>query len=82
MQINDYRQYRFTPQGIVFLEKMADNLAIALSQRQTQEALKKSEDQYRSLVNSINIGIFRTAVDGGRYMQGNPALARSMGLTL
>ena len=32
-----------------------------------------------NLVNSINIGIFRTSVGGGRYIQVNPALANMHG---
>jgi PAS domain S-box-containing protein len=43
-------------------------------------ALGKSEERYRSLVDNLNVGIFRTlpAVGGG-FVQVNPALARMHG---
>ncbi len=47
LQFNDHRPDRFTPYMIEHFEKMADNLAIALSQRQTEEALRLSEARFR-----------------------------------
>jgi PAS domain S-box-containing protein len=47
--------------------------------KQAEDALRESEDQYRNLVNTINIGIFRTAAGGGRFIQANPALANIHG---
>ncbi len=55
LQINDRRPDRFTPEKIALFERLADSLAIALSQRQAQEALRTSEELYRSLfVNMLN----------------------------
>jgi two-component system cell cycle sensor histidine kinase/response regulator CckA len=43
LQFNDHRTNRFTPNLIASLEGMADTLAVALSRRQAEEALSKSE---------------------------------------
>jgi PAS domain S-box-containing protein len=49
LQFNDHRPDRFTPGLIAHFERMADSLAIALSRRQTEEALRESEALYRGL---------------------------------
>ncbi len=41
--------------------------------------LGESEEKYRSLVDSINIGIFRTSTSGGSFLQANPALSKMFG---
>ena len=44
------------------------------------EALKDSETKYRSLVENINIGVFRLSSDPeGGFLQANPALGRILG---
>ncbi len=45
LQFNDHRPGRFTPVLIAHLERMADNLAIALSRMQAAEALQKMHDE-------------------------------------
>ncbi len=50
LQINDMAEDRFTPDLIHFLENAADQVAIALAQRQTQSQLQASEERYRILV--------------------------------
>ena len=45
---------------------------------ETKEALRKSEEQYRTLVDNVNIGVYRNTRDG-RFLQANPALARIFG---
>jgi PAS domain S-box-containing protein len=43
-------------------------------------ALAESEERYRSLVNNLNVGVYRnTAGPHGRFIQVNPALARMHG---
>ncbi len=53
LQINDRRPDRFTLEKIALFERLADSMAIALSQRQTQEALRESEELYRSLFENM-----------------------------
>jgi PAS domain S-box-containing protein len=43
VQVNDKRKNFFSPRIIMFLEHIADNLAIALLQMQTEEALRENE---------------------------------------
>ena len=50
LQINDRAQGRFTPELIAFLEKTADQIAMALAQRQAQVAMRASEEQLRRLI--------------------------------
>jgi PAS domain S-box-containing protein len=43
-------------------------------------ALRESEERYRSLVNNLNVGVFRnTSEPQGRFLQTNPALLRIHG---
>ena len=45
-----------------------------------KEALRLSEEQYRSLVENLNIGIYRnTGGPHGRFLQANPAIVRMFG---
>lgn len=53
IQINDHHPGRFTPLLIASFERMADSLAIALSRRQAEEALRESEKKYRSIMNAM-----------------------------
>ncbi|HYA15264.1 MAG TPA: PAS domain S-box protein, partial [Syntrophales bacterium] len=48
--------------------------------RQAEEALKKSEESYRTLVENLNVGVYRNTGDPqGRFIQANPAIARMFG---
>ena len=47
-------------------------------QRRTQEALRKAEQNYRTLFEEAIVGIFQTSLEG-RYITVNPALARMLG---
>jgi PAS domain S-box-containing protein len=46
--------------------------------KQMLEALQKSEEKYRSLVDNINIGIFRSSVDG-KILSANNAIIQMLG---
>ena len=46
--------------------------------RQAEEKLCESEEQYRTLVDNLNVGVCRTTLDG-YYRHANPALARIHG---
>ena len=46
----------------------------------TQEALHESEEQYRSLVDNVNIGVYRNSGNiNGRFTRVNPAMANIFG---
>ena len=50
LQLNDRAKGRFTPELLEFMESSADEIAIALAQRQAQARLRESEERYRLLV--------------------------------
>ena len=48
--------------------------------KRAEEALRESEERYRSLVNNIDVGIFRsTPGPGGRFLEVNPAMEKITG---
>ncbi|MBM4145163.1 MAG: PAS domain S-box protein [Nitrospira sp.] len=48
--------------------------------RKAEKGLKESEEQYRTLVENVNIGIYRnTGGPHGRFIQANPAMAKIFG---
>lgn len=48
--------------------------------KRAEQALIESEQKYRSLVENINIGIFRSSPIGkGRFIEANPAMVRMFG---
>jgi PAS domain S-box-containing protein len=45
-----------------------------------EKALLKSEERYRSLINNLNVGVYRSTMDaGGQFIQVNPALIKIFG---
>lgn len=51
-----------------------------ISARKAEERLKKLESQYRDMVDSINVGIYRSTGDPeGRFLWGNSSLVRILG---
>ena len=48
--------------------------------KEAQEALEQSEEEYRTLVDNVNIGIYRNTPDpGGRFLKANPAMVKMFG---
>ncbi len=48
--------------------------------KEAQEALETSEEEYRTLVNNVNIGIYRNTPDlEGCFLKVNPAMAKMFG---
>jgi PAS domain-containing protein len=67
------------------LYKAYEELELRVQERTAElkmanEDLGESEEKYRTLVNNINIGVFRNTGDfHGRFLQANPAIARMFG---
>jgi PAS domain S-box-containing protein len=48
--------------------------------KKTEQALKEGEEKYRTLLENINIGVYRATMDSeGTLIQANPAMARIFG---
>lgn len=56
-------------------------LGLNISERyQWESALLESEEKYRSLIDNLNIGVYRNTIeDGGRFLSANKALAVILG---
>ena len=77
VQVGDPREGFFTPELIAKLERVADHVAVALAQHLAKEAVRESEDRFRSLVENAPVGIL--IVQEGRILFHNPGLDRILG---
>ena len=59
LQFNDHRPNRFSPVLIEHFERMADSLAVTLSRRQAEDALRASEERFRAVASSIPGAIYQ-----------------------
>jgi len=58
----------------------ASTISRDISSRKSEELLRESEDKYRTLVDTINVGIYRSTGDPkGRFIWGNTSLVRILG---
>ncbi len=69
LQFNDKRADRFTLEGIALLERLADSLAIAISQRKDQAARQVSEERFRRLLESTTDYSYAVDHRDGRQVQ-------------
>ena len=87
-QFNDKRKGRFTSERIALLEDLVDHVAIALAKLRADEALRLSEERYRSLFENMLEGYAycEMVLENGEYrdfvyLDVNPAFERLTGLT-
>src|ERR1700751_3955237 len=77
--VQSYSQdVRFGERDKEILTFVSQQLASAIDHKQHEEALRRSEARYRSLVQSAVYGIYRSSVDG-RFLDVNPALIGMLG---
>jgi two-component system, cell cycle sensor histidine kinase and response regulator CckA len=73
---SDAIRYGEKDKGI--LTFVSQQLANAIEHKRAEEALRRSEARYRSLVESAVYGIYRSSLDG-RFLDLNPALVMMLG---
>ncbi|MFI5336536.1 MAG: PAS domain S-box protein [Opitutales bacterium] len=64
LQVNDPSPGRFTPELLDFLENAADQIAIALAQRQAQAEVRASEQRLRDVVDSVSEFLWEVDAEG------------------
>ena len=79
LQFNDRRRNCFSPGLIEHCEKMADSLAIALAQRQSEEALRKSEERFGAFMSNLPAAAF-IKDESGRILFVNKYLQKLLNL--
>src|SRR5579863_4268551 len=69
---------RFSEKDKEILQFVSQQLASAIEYKRNEEALRRSEARYRSLVQSAVYGIYRSSLEG-RFFDVNPALITMLG---
>ena len=77
LQCNDHRSGCFAPEKIAHLERIADQLAAAVSRRQVQQALRRSETKFRALYDSTGDAVMLLSEKG--FSDCNPAALAMFG---
>ena len=80
LQFNDPRPGRFTPEKIARLEQLAGYLAIALAQRQAENALWESERKFQGLFESSRDALMTLEPPFWRFTSGNLATVKMFGV--
>ena len=75
---NYSKQPRFAERDKDLLSFVSQQVASAIENKRTEEALRRSEARYRSLVQSSVYGIYRSSLEG-KFLDVNPALIAIIG---
>lgn len=68
----------YTERDLEFLSSVGGQIALAIERKRAEEALKKSEQEYRDIFDNSSMGIYRATIDG-RVTSANRALAQILG---
>ncbi len=80
LQFNDHCPGRFSPEHLLHLERISDNLALAIRRRQAEEKLRRSEEKYRTVAN-FTYAMETWRKPDGAYVYISPACKRITGYT-
>jgi len=78
LQLNDRKPNRFTLDRIEFLEGIGASIGIGLERIYAEEAVKRSEEKYRSIFENAIGGIYQSTPEG-QFISVNPSMARIHG---
>ena len=75
-----FAKHPILPAEDALLDGLSSTVALVVRQTFAEEALKAREEQYRTLVENLNVGIYRnTGGPQGRFLQANTAIATVFG---
>jgi PAS domain S-box-containing protein len=69
----------YHPDGRISKQTVAVDIT---ERKKAEEALRESEEKFRTLVDNVNVGVFRASAGQpgpGRFLQVNPAMAKMLG---
>ena len=79
MAVQDYNKCgAYSQKDVALLEAAAGQIAIAIDRKRAEDALRESEEWFRTLYENSTIGLYRTTPEG-RIHLANPALVRMLG---
>lgn len=68
----------YTERDLEFLSSVGGQIALAIQRKRAEQALTKSEREYRDIFDNSTMGIYRATIDG-RVISANRALAQILG---
>jgi PAS domain S-box-containing protein len=68
----------FTQDDVHFLQAVANVLATVIERKRAEEALRQSEERYRTLVERVPDGVYRSTPEG-KFIDINPAMVKMLG---
>ena len=81
LQLNDRAKGRFTPELLEFMESSADEIAIALAQRQAQARLRESEERFSKSFKNNPAWLAIVHMGTNKVLEVNDAWTRIFGYT-
>ena len=77
LQLNHKEVDAFTNEEIRFFEGICSNIGTALMRKQTEKKVVESEKKYRSLINNMPDGVYKSTEEG-KLIDANPALVKML----